>query len=74
MILDYGAPAARTAEALPPEYFAEGDSGLVILCDVSSNTVDTVCAPPSQSTCVSVDATFAYASSHYDDLLRRLAD
>ena len=57
-----------------PQYLGEGDSGLIILQDVSSNTVDALYGPQSRSTDVSVDATFAYAFSHYADLLRKLAD
>jgi len=73
-MLDYAASTDSGIDVATPQYLGEGDSGLIILQDTSSNTVDALYVPQSRSTDVSVDATFAYASSHYGDLLRRLAD
>ena len=73
-MLDYAPLTDSDIEITAPQYLGEGDSGLIILEDPSTNTVDLVYAPHSRPTDHSVDATFGYASSHYDDLLRRLAD
>jgi hypothetical protein len=73
-MLDYATFTDTGVGVSTLQYLGEDDSGLIILQDASTNGVDTLYAPRSRSTDVSVDATFAYASSHYGDLLRRLAD
>ena len=73
-MLDYATSMDRGIGFSTPQYLGEGDSGLIILQDTSSNTVDVLHAPEFPSPGISVDATFAHASSHYGDLLRKLAD
>jgi death-on-curing protein len=73
-MLDYLTSTGGGAAVSSPQYLTEGDSGLIIHRDASTNTIDPFCGTQSQSSDISVDATFAYAFSHYSDLLRRLAD
>jgi|GEM_PF-6566596 len=55
-----------------PAYLTEGDSGLVILCDHSTNSVEVRSEPVHQRS--STDLSYSIAVTAYGDLLRRLAD
>lgn len=76
-MLDYTISSYGGFPFATPQYLGEGDSGLILVRDESTNSAEVLRSPAVESTDVdrwTTDATFSYAVSQYGDLLRKLAD
>lgn len=73
-MLDFAAPTTDTLYTRTPRYIVdEGHSPLIPMYDsTNSNALNTVLSRGSPDVCV--DATMTHAITHYDALLRKLAD